>query len=154
MNSSMARSLAGARSEIWNGLPNVAGTTNIDASGLYGGGGSLDGKQLILNVNGGGAITLDLVGATNAASQAALFAAIVATWPQIRMYRMPQHVTPIGNPVVALFVDTASNGSIIVGAGSANGPLGLTPGTFTPAAAARVVTVMIGGRPAAIAFVS
>lgn len=63
--------------------PVITGTVDVTASGLYGGGGSLNGLSLTLNVNAAGATTLALVGTGNAASESALFAAIHAQWPTL-----------------------------------------------------------------------
>ena len=105
----------------------IVGTTDITAAGLYGGGGSLAGKTLILNVNGGGALTLNLVGAGNAASRAALFAAIVAEWPALTV----QQGGSTGKELVLL-----ASTSIVVGAGSANANLGIA----APTAVGTVIT--------------
>lgn len=55
----------------------VTGTADITAAGLYGGGGSLTGKNLKIDV-GSGVQTLTWNGATNAASKTAMLAAISA----------------------------------------------------------------------------
>jgi hypothetical protein len=61
----------------------VAGTADVTSGALYGGGGTLNGLTLIMTVNGVGPTTLTLNGATNAANQAALLAAIGTTFPDI-----------------------------------------------------------------------
>lgn len=59
------------------------GTADVTSGGLYGGGGTLAGLTLIMNVNGGGNQTLTFNGATTSANQAAMLAAITALWPAI-----------------------------------------------------------------------
>jgi hypothetical protein len=111
----------------------VDGTADITAAGLYGVGGTLagggTGLTLILNVNGGGALTLtfDGTGATNDASEAAMLAAIQAEWPALTAVQGGSG----GNKLV--LTTTTSDfefASIVVGSGTANTALGLTPGTF------------------------
>jgi hypothetical protein len=105
----------------------VTGTADITAGGLYGGGGSLNGETLILNVNGAGPLTLPLVGTGNAVSEAALLAAIQAEWPGITATQGGGG----GNKLVLADITLGAAGSIVVGAGTANTNLGLSPGTTT-----------------------
>jgi hypothetical protein len=99
----------------------LIGTTNASSSGLYGGGGTLNGETLILNVNGGGALTLTLSGAGNTATSAAFLAAIAVEWPAL--------VATIDANNHLNLTNTAG-ATIVVGAGTANTTLGLTPGTY------------------------
>jgi hypothetical protein len=100
----------------------VTGTTDATSGALYNNMGSgLDTLTLILTVNGVGPTTLTLAYNTNAASEAAFLAAIHAEWSDITATVVATHL-----------VLTTKNGSIIVGAGTANTALGLTPGTYAP----------------------
>ena len=99
----------------------ITGTADITDAGLYGVGGDLDTLTLILNVNGGGATTLTLDIATNAASKAALLAAIAVAWPTLTATDVSTHLH---------LADSVATGSIVVGAGTANTLLGLTAGTY------------------------
>lgn len=101
----------------------VTGTTDVTAAGLYGIGASLDGLTIILNVNGGGSQTLTLNGATNTANEAALLAAIGVKWGTITAT-----AGGIGGNKLVL-TDSGATSSIVVGVGTANTFLGLTPGT-------------------------
>lgn len=102
----------------------VIGSTNVTAGGLYGGGGTLNGTQLTLNVNGAGATTLNLSGVGNAASASALQTAIAAQWPALQIVQVGG---PVGvNSGTGLVLTAAT--SVAVGGGSANGALGLTNG--------------------------
>lgn len=94
------------------------GTTDISNGALYGGG-TLNGLTLELNVNGTGMRTLALNGGTNAANEAALLAAILVEWPELRSaVAGPERFT--GKHLVL----TASS-SVVVGPGTANAALGL-----------------------------
>lgn len=101
----------------------VTGGTDVTAGALYGGGGTLNGLTVILTVNGEGPTTLTLTGTGNAANQPALFAAIAAAFPGLvpSLSGTNLRLTSVknGNP----------NSSIVVGAGTANAALGLSPGT-------------------------
>jgi hypothetical protein len=109
----------------------VTGSANITSAGLYGPSGTLagggTGLTLILNVNGAGALTLtfDGTGGTNAASEAAMLAAIEAEWPALLATQTAGdflELTTIG--VGAIY-------SIVIGAGTATTALGLTePATY------------------------
>lgn len=99
----------------------ITGTADITDADLYGVGGDLDGLTLILNVNGGGATTLTLDVATNAASKAALLAAIAVQWAALTATDVSTHLR---------LADSSATGSIVVGAGTANTLLGLTAGTY------------------------
>jgi hypothetical protein len=83
--------------------------------------GTLDGTTLVLTVDGVGPTTLPLVGTGNAASSGALLAAISSQWPTLAPGISSTHLA---------IADLVSAGTIIVGAGTANGALGLTPGTY------------------------
>ena len=61
----------------------LLGTADMTAGALYGLTGTLDGKILILNVNGDGNVSLTFHGATSAADQFHALAAIRATWPAL-----------------------------------------------------------------------
>ena len=106
----------------------VTGTVDLTTSGLYGGGGSLNGETIILNVNGAGPLTLTLSGTGNAANEAALLAAIQAEWPGTTVTTNGSHFLVVTDNVNGLA------GSIVVGAGTANTHLGLTAATNDGAA--------------------
>jgi hypothetical protein len=101
----------------------VTGTVDITAAGLYGGGGSLNGKTLILNVNGAGATTLTLSGAGNTATEAAFMAAILAQWPALHTGVQTNQYQGPGTTGKNLVL-TAN--TLVVGAGTANGTLGIS----------------------------
>jgi hypothetical protein len=116
----------------------VAGNTDITMAGLYGMGGTLDGKTLTLNINGAGSQTLTFNGSTSSASEAAMLAAIRAKWPNLGAMQGP------GAPAVGKFLVLydAAGSSIVVSAGTANAVLGLSAGTTnnpTPAVGANIV---------------
>ena len=125
---------------IATGLPvKIVGTQDITNAALYGIGGLLDTETLILTVNGVGPVTLTFAGAGNSLNEAAMLAAIDAAFPGLLATQVP-------NGVDLLLTDLARNGAVIVGAGSANAHLGLTPGTFR-GAAATAHPAILGGRP-------
>lgn len=103
----------------------ILGTTNATAAALYGGGGTLHGLTIILNVAGAGNQTLTLNGATNTASVDALIAAVVAKWPALWQVGLG------GASSNGLMLAGAS---IVVGAGTANTALGFTAGAADKAA--------------------
>lgn len=105
----------------------VVGTADVTASGLYGGGGTLNGLTLIINDDAAGSQTLTLVGTTNAASQAALFAAIEAEWPGLTAVLGGAGTTKL--VLTDVLVGAAS--TFTVGAGTANAALGLTAAAYT-----------------------
>jgi hypothetical protein len=107
----------------------VIGTADTTQASLYGTGGSLDGLTIILNVNGGGALTLTLSGSGNAASEAALLAAITVKWSALAAANGGTHGWLVLTDSVL-----GSSSTIVVGSGTANALLGLTPGTTTGAA--------------------
>ena len=113
----------GALSAVPRSVTIVTGTTNVTGAGLYGGGGTLHGLTLTLDVNGAGETTLTLDGATNTANQAALLAAIHSQWASL--------TATVASTLLVL--TDAITGSIVVGAGTANTLLGLTAGTYTNA---------------------
>lgn len=122
----------------------VTGTTDTTVAGLYGAGGTLNGLTLILNVNGGGALTLTLSGLTNTANSAALLAAIQAQWPGITA---TQGGTG-GTKLVLTDLTLGSSSTIVVGAGTANALLGLTAGTTTGVAGStdgQTLTLAVNG---------
>jgi len=98
------------------------GTNDVTASGLYGGGGSLNGKTLILSIDGNSSQTLTLSGAGNTANLTAFIAAIVAEWPTLFQVGVGGAA---GNKLLI------SSSSILIGAGTANSTLGLTAGIPT-----------------------
>lgn len=105
----------------------VIGTADVTVPALYGVGGTLDGLTLILTVNGT-AHTLTLSGSTNAASNAALLAAVGAEWPALLAQSGGTHGwLVLTNGVLG------SGSTVVVGSGTANAALGLTPGTTTGA---------------------
>jgi hypothetical protein len=104
----------------------LRGSADISAAGLYGGGGTLNGLTLILNVNGAGATTLNLNGATNAASKAALLAAIGVQWADLTATDANDSV---GHNL--LLTNAGATATIVVGAGTANTALGLTAATYS-----------------------
>jgi len=106
-----------------------SGTADITNAGLYGGGGSLNGETIILNVDGAGLTTLNLVGTGNAASEAALLAAIQTQWPTITAVQGGSG----GNKLV-LTSRTPSTGTLTIGSGTANTNLGLSAGAHTGSA--------------------
>jgi len=99
----------------------VIGTTDVTAAGLYGGGGTLNGLTLILNVDGGGLQTLTLSGVGNAASADTLQTAIGNKWPTLTALRVGGP-DPIGGTKLVL----CAASSVVVGAGTANAALGLS----------------------------
>lgn len=122
------------------------GTVSLTTAGLYGGSGSLNGTTLILNVNGAGALTLNLSGTGNAANEAALLAAINTEWSGLTAS------AATGTNYLQLVDNTVgSAGSITVGAGTANTALGLTATTYTGVDATlngETLEVAINGNPA------
>ena len=105
----------------------VTGSTDITSSALYGSGGTLagggTGLTLILTVNGTLAtMTFDGTGGTNAASEAAMLAAIDVAFPGLLATAVSTHLTLTDR--LAGYLNT-----IIVGAGTANTALGLTAAT-------------------------
>lgn len=115
----------GVQAEILAGFVSpggvLQGTTDITSAGLYGPVGLLDGQQLSLDVNGGGLLTLTFSGLTSSASETAMFAAIEAMWPGLL-------ATQAG--VNLALRNLTPDGTIVVGAGTADGSLGLTPGSY------------------------
>lgn len=107
-------------------IATVTGSVDLTTAGLYGLGGTLNGTTLILNVNAGGLLTLNLNGATNAANEAALLAAINTEWPGLTASALPT-----SNFLQLLDNIVGSGGSIVVGAGTANALLGISPGSHT-----------------------
>ncbi len=111
----------------------ITGTADITAGALYGVGGTLagggTGLTLILNIDGAGAqtLTFDGTGAGNDASEAAMLAAIHTKWPTITATQGGGG----GNKLVLTDSTLGTGGSIVVGAGTANTALGLTPTTHT-----------------------
>lgn len=105
------------------------GTTDVTAAALYGAGGTLNGLTIILNINGAGATTLTLNGATNAANQRALVAAIKAQWTAL----FDCYVGGTASNKLTLAAT-----SIVIGAGTANTALGITTGTVDTTYAALV----------------
>lgn len=99
-------------------LEPIEGSTDVTSAGLYGAG-TLTTKTLILDT-GAGPATLTWNGGTNAANQAAMLAAIEATWPSIDASVSSTH----------LVLTLTTGGSIVVGAGTSNNVLGLTAGTY------------------------
>lgn len=104
------------------------GSVDVTAGGLYGGGGTLNGLTLKLNVNGAGVLTLTLNGATNAANQAALLLAIHTLWPAIT-------ATVGGGGGNKLILTDALFGTpstfIVDASSTALAALGLTAATYT-----------------------
>lgn len=98
------------------------GTTDVTASGLYGAGGTLNGKTLILAVDGNATQTLTLSGSGNTANLSAFIAAIVAQWPTVFQ-------VGVGGPSSNKLL--ISSASIVIGVGTANTTLGLTAGVPT-----------------------
>ena len=98
----------------------VTGTTAMNAGALYGSGGSLNGKSLIINLNQAGSQTLTFVGTGNSLNEANMLAAVGTKWPAIV-------VTTNGSNQLVLSDSTP--GSIVIGSGTANAALGLTSGT-------------------------
>lgn len=106
----------------------MTGTTDITAGGLYGGGGTLAGKTLILTHLGGSPTTLTLVGGGNAANEAAFLAAVLAAFPWLATAVAGG---PGGNKLVLTTSATGYDEYFTVGAGTANAVLGLTTGAIT-----------------------
>ena len=109
----------------------TAGTVDMTTAGLYGGAGSLDGTQLWINVNGAGSLHLVLSGTGNAATEAALLAALRAEWPGLVF------ATQAGtNFLLISTVKQDESAQIIIAAdvsSTANPFLGLTAGTYNGA---------------------
>lgn len=99
----------------------LTGTVSV-ASGVFGGGGSVDTETLILTIASDGPHTLTLSVSGNALTETAFAAAVHAQWPELT-------VTTNGS---SHLVFTATNGPIVVGAGTANGNLGIAVGTTYP----------------------
>jgi len=99
------------------------GTTDVTASALYGGAGTLNGLTLVLNVDGAGAQTLTLSGTTNTASLSAFIAAIVAKWSTLIQVGIG------GTSSNKLLISALT--SLTIGSGTANTALGITAGTPT-----------------------
>lgn len=102
----------------------TTGTTDMTTVGLYGGGGTLDGKEFDINVDGGGLVTVTL---TAPANSAAVLSAIN---------------TAVGDTVATLsgtnrlvLTSTTDGGSssivLVAGTPDALAVLGLTAGTYT-----------------------
>jgi len=99
------------------------GTADVTAASLYGVGGGLDGKTVIVN-----SITFTCAGASNTANLAAFLAAMITAFTA-------QSIGAIatGGPVanrLQLSKSGASN-TVVIGAGTANTVLGLTADTYT-----------------------
>ena len=90
-------------------------------------------KVLWLNVNGAGLTPLVLNGA-NLKNSADLCNAIMAQWPALK-------ATIVNEGIALTSVDTGPGQSIVVGAGSANPLLGLTPGTYSGATTTLTLTL-------------
>lgn len=119
------------------GRANVVGTADITAAGLYGGAGALAGKTLILTVNGV-LQTINWVGAGNASTEAVMLATIMATWPNVL-----QAFQQFGSNKLVLR-DLSPGGTIVIGAGTSNANLGLTPGTIKANASGKLVPIRVG----------
>lgn len=110
----------------------ITGTVDLTTSGLYGGGGTLDGKTLTLNVNGAGPLSLSLVGTGNAFSEATLLAAIAAEWPGFTVTTNGSHflvLTDLTYGTGSSIVVTSTTGATALGiSGSSTGTAGTTDG--------------------------
>ena len=130
----------------------VDGTADITASGLYGGGGTLDGETITLTVDAGTVHTLSLVGTGNALSEVTLLAAIQAEWPNVTAVQGGSG----GNKLVLTGTIPGGTGQIIVGAGTANAHLGLSPATTNGTAGEldgeTVLIALNGGTPLTVTF--
>ena len=115
----------------------TVGSTDATAAGLYGSLGSLDGTVLSINANGAGYTSLALVGTGNALNEAALLAAIHAQWPSITATVVSTHLVLTSSPPDTFAVD-------VVGTSTANVPLGLTSGLYSPS-----WTITVSGSTAA-----
>lgn len=97
----------------------VTGDVDITAGALYGALGTLDGKTLTISVDGtSSALVLD--GATNAASKAALLAAIEAEW-DVTAEEVSTFLVLTSDSVGAdasIVVTDAGAGSVLIGAGT------------------------------------
>ena len=120
------------------------GATSPDAGGVWTVPvGTLDGKTIILTVDGVGPTTLMLNGATNAASMTAFFADIEATWPAL---------TASANPTLGSLVLTENSlfgpsSTIVVGGGTAHPYLGLFGSYAGLAGNATFSVSLAGGSP-------
>ena len=95
---------------------------STDSGGVWGvPAGTLDGKTIILTVNGVGPTTLTLNGSTNVASMSAFFSAIEAQWPTLTAAANPNQ----GSLMLTENSLSGPSSSIVVGAGTANYYLGL-----------------------------
>lgn len=99
------------------------GTTDVTAASLYGVGGGLDGKTLIVN-----SITLTCNGATNTANLAAFLAAAITAFTAQNI-----GAVAVGGPVAnrLQLSKSGTSSTVVIGAGTANTLLGLTAGTYT-----------------------
>lgn len=99
----------------------MTGTADITAGALYGVAATLDGKTLIMSVNGGPPQTLTFDGATSSASKAAMLAAINLLWPD-------QTATDVGTYLTLTTTSTGEESEVAIVGGTALSALGLTLG--------------------------
>src|SRR6185312_5177486 len=85
----------------------TTGTNDVTSGSLFGMGGTLDGKALTMNVNGGGSTTLTFNGSTTSANGPAVLAAIESTWPS-----MTAAVGGSGGNKIVLTDSTLTGGSL------------------------------------------
>ena len=134
----------------------VTGSTDITSGALYGVGGTLagggTGLTLILTVNGVGPTTLtfDGTGAGNDASEAAMLAAIHTTWPALA-------ATDVATNLRLTDSVLGAGSHIVIGAGTANTALGLSPGTHNGTAGTLdgetlILTINGGASPLTVTF--
>jgi hypothetical protein len=130
----------------------VDGTADITAGALYGGGGSLDAETLILTVDGGTVHTLTFSVSGNAATEAAMLAAIEAEWPNLTAVQGGSG----GDKLVLTGTTPGGTGQIIIGAGTANSHLGLsattTHGTAGELDGETVLISLNAGTPLTVTF--
>jgi len=110
----------------------ITGTVDLTTSGLYGSGGTLDGKTLTVNVNGAGPLSLPLVGTGNAASEVTLLAAIAAEWPALTVTTNGSHYLVLTDTVyglVSTIAVSSTTGATALGvSGTSTGTAGTLDG--------------------------
>lgn len=99
------------------------GTADVTSASLYGVGGALDGKTVIVN-----SITFTCNGATNTANLAAFLAAMITAFTAQSI-----GAVATGGPVAnrLQLSKTGASSTVVIGAGTANTLLGLLAGTYS-----------------------
>lgn len=131
----------------------ATGTGNTTTPGWYGGGGTLNGTTLTLNVDGTFSYSITFAAPANIA---AVLAAINAVTNVAGAQHRVNATNSVGNNLVLTCVSSSGTSSlIIIGSGSANAVLGFTNGqtavgTNNPRTADQVATDINAGLPAAV----